>query len=73
MYTLKDGNPLPISSIYALKDAVARKIVSIYTIVEGQARLVWTAVKDFISNCFSGGYWINEERWTNEDSWKNSI
>lgn len=68
---IKDGVVRSATGIYTVKDNVVLSITNVYDYVAGKTRLLWTIVKDIISNCFSAGYWINEERWVNEDAWSN--
>lgn len=71
MQFIKDNLVRSASGVYIFRDGKKITISNIYDYVAGKTRLLWTTIKDFISSCFGGGYWINEESWKNDDVWKN--
>ena len=73
MQFIKDGLTRSASGVYVVKDGVKLTITNIYDYVAEKTRLLWTIASDFISSCFGGGYWINEEAWKNDDVWNNGI
>lgn len=71
MYTIKDKNAHLITNAYAIKNQAIQTITNIYAKIGNSIVLVWTAIKDYISGVFGGGFWNNEESWNNEELWKN--